>query len=481
MTALKRISALLTACVMLALPLCGCGDDGKLIVTMRTVSTLGDEAEYNIYSGLLGEFSASAPDIYVRDTTVPTADAFRLNASEPAAYKAADAPHVVYFTNDGGLSEVTEYLVSVDEIISDYPDFVSGVSIEVLNSMRLDDGRVYCVPVMGEWTALVVNKALFEEHYAAIPSDWSSLLDAVARFSSAGVIPFANSADDGAAFIEAMVTAFGGSGAAELGLEGYSNIIEPVWRQALEGYSELCRRGAFAPAAVTEAIAAALTPVSATDIDLSGAPEAYNDALGFSRDRSLRTNAYDLFNNGLAAMILLDKDDISGIKYTEDCEIIRFPSPFGGGSAALPGGFRSGFAITRKAYEDPNLREAVVGFVDFMTGADASGRFAALGWLPANSGAAVQGMMSSVCGVRDNSYDLSTRSGANLSKWNSIDRMAGQLYYGMMSPQDICAALANPELVWVDPNTVVPVEEPVSETDLPAVSSSDAVSFSDVD
>lgn len=478
----KRIYALLLACALLTAALCGCGRDAALTVTLRTMSTLGDEAEYNIYSGMMTAFSAAYPDIYVRDVTVPAADAFRLKVSgDGAVFKASDAPHVIYYANAGGLEQVSDYLVPVDEIINDYPDFVSGVSVEVLNSMRLADGKSYCVPAAGEWTALVINRSLFEEKHIDIPTDWNGLLEAVTRFSAEDVIPFANPADEGAAIIEALVGAYGGSDAVNLGLDGYSNIVAEAWKPALECYRELCARGAFPPAAVTDAITAALTPVSATDAVIPAEPRDYASVLGFDRDRSLRADADKLFCEGKAAMILLDNTGIAGINYTENCEIIRFPSPLGG-SAELPGGFRSGFAITRRAYDDPYLRDAAVAFVDLMTGADACAQFAQLGYLPADGSSLGQGIVGDVCAVRDNYYGVSARSGAYLSGWNSINRMAGQLYYGVLSPEDICASLANPELIWVDPSALPEEpEETVSASDVPVASGSDLMQINETD
>ncbi len=471
---MKRITALLLACGLILAALCGCGRASDLTVTLRTMSTLGDTAEYNVYSGLLAEFSAANPDIYVRDMTVRSADAFRLKASEKAVYKASDAPHVVYFGNSGGLSEVSEYLVPIDEIIDDYPDFIKGISVEVLNSMRTEDGRTYCVPVMGEWTALAVNKSLFKQNSVQLPTDWSSLNEAITRFSSLGVIPFANSADGGSAILEALIRAYGGSDAVSLGLDGYSNIIDPYWKYALEYYRQMCVQGAFAPAAETEYIRSAFSPLSSAFIEQPTPPESYDSALGADRDRSLRTDPCELFNNGLAAMIMLDNSSISGINYTENCEVIRFPSPLGDGWTELPGGFRSGFAITRRAYDDPNLREAAVAFVDIMTGTQACSSYAALGYLPADGSALTEGIVKSVCMARDNTYFVSARSGAALSRWNNIDRMTGQMYYGIITPENICAALANPELVWVDPTVIAQPPEVVSGSDQGAVSDSDA-------
>lgn len=491
------------AAALLLTALCGCGKDEPLTITLRTMSTLGDSAEYDVYSSLIAEFSAANPDIYIRDTTVAAADAFRLNAAKEATYSGSGAPHVVYYTAEGGLSQLSEYFVSVEEIREEYPDFAAGISDSVLDGFRLADGKVYCIPVMGEWSGIVVNRALFIENSVAVPSDWNSLLDAVLQLSAKGVLPFANSADDCAAMLEALITAYGSENAAALGLEGYSNIIEPHWRLALADLAQLFGSGAFAPASLTADIeqeladsAPAPEVTSATDVSASDAavqsavsdadlfcghplssfPEFYDDILGSDRDRSTRTDAAALFNSGLAAMIIIDSSELSDINYADGCAVIPFTSPLGDSADVLIGGFRSGFAITRRAFADPNVREAAVAFVDLMTGQNAAGQFAAMGYLPANSGEdiSLSGAVGSLLSASSaEHYCLTTRTGSATARWSSINRQCARLYYQLTTPEDICAELIDPELIW---QTEAVPEEGAESAEQENVSSSDTIS-----
>ena len=491
----QKITAMLLACIMLLAALCGCGEEEPLTITLRTMSTLGDGAEYDVYSSLIADFSAEYPNIYIRDTSTSAADSFRLGASKEETYTASSAPHVVYYTAEGGISALSEYFVSVEEIREIYPDFAQGVSESALDCFRLADGKVYCVPVMGEWTAIVVNKAVLQQYSVAVPTDWNSLLEAVLSLSEQGVLPFANSADDTAAVLEALITAYGSSESVRLGLEGYSNMIDPCWKLALADLSQLFRCDAFAPASLTaeteqllldsapetvsysDVSSSDIAAVSSSDLfcghPLSSFPEFYDDILGSDRDRSTRTDAARLFNDGLAAMIVIDSAELSDINYTDGCTVIPFPSPLGGTGEVIMGGFRSGFAITRRAFSDPDVRDAAVAFVDCMTGQDAAGRFAALGYLPANTGRNVSfpGAVGSLLAAsRSDSYCLSTRTGSAVVKWNSISRLCAQLYYQLLTPEDICSQLSDPELIWTEQpaEDAADTYEAVSSTDTPS-------------
>lgn len=489
---ITRITAITLALVLLLTALCGCGKDKAVIVTLRTVSTLGDAEEYTAYSSLIAEFSTEYPDIYIRDTTTAAADAYRLNASDAETYTASNAPHVVYCSSEDVMPAVSEYFVSVDEIRSVYPDFASNIDSRLLESLRLADGQVYCVPVLGEWTAIVVNESLLNKYSVDAPTDWNMLLDTVFQLSAQGILPFANAADDAAAMLEALVIAYGGSECASLGLEGYSNIISSYWLPAFSDFAQLCRSGAFAPAALTPDIGQELLSsapeaavTSSSDIGsegetLSGSdllfghsfsdfPEAYDNILGSDRDRSVRTDAISLFNSGLAAMIMLDSSELSLIDSVNSCKVIPFPSPLDNGSV-LTGGCTSGFAITRRAFNDPNIREAAVSFVEHMTSAAAAEKFAALGYLPSVSSDSIS-CTGAVGSLLENSGAAqlapTTRSGSSTVAWNSIGRMCARLYYQLTTPEEICNQLSDPQLVWV------------GQSDADGDASSDLVSPSD--
>lgn len=470
----KRIFALLLASALLISALCGCGEPEPSNPTLRIMSTWGSEADFEAYSALLGEFSAAHPDVYIEDTTVAASESYRLNAADENTYKSFDAPHVVYYTAAGCFDTLSDYFVSVEEIRESYPDFASGVDSRAFDAFRLADGRVYCVPAAGEWTAVIVNTAIFEQYSIPLPEDWSGLLGAVSKLSAAGIIPFANSADACPAVIEQLVASYGGSEAVSLGLQGYSDIISDYWSGALSNFSDLCRSGAFAPAALSDDLLAALHakyPVSATDVSASDViaanlPNAYDDVLGEKRDRYISTDPFALFNGGNAAMIIIDSSEFSNITFTEGIKAISLPTQSG---AAFSGGFRSGFAITRRAFGDPLLRDAVVALVDSMTGAAAAEKYSSLGYLTANTQAQAAGIAAGLAPSPAEGYTLSARGGSNAQRWSEIKGICSRLYYGLITPQQAAAELSDSSLIWDVP--------PVIEE--PEVSASDIVSDSD--
>ncbi len=467
---IRKITALLLSLLLCLAAFCGCGEEEAAAVTLRTMSTLGDADEYAVYSSLISGFSAAYPDVYIRDTTVAAAEAFRLNYDKAETYSRAGAPHVVYCNAADCAALLPEYFVSLDEIREVYPDFAADLDAAALECFRQPDGSIYCLPVMGEWSAIVVNTALFDQFSVTIPSDWSSLLYAVSELSSRGVLPFANAADDAAIILESLLFSYGGEDTASLGLQGYSNIISSDWQLALSDFAQLVRSGAFAPAALSDAMRQQLIdsapPVSPTDVSATDAPAAsaelfcghpaayfpplYDDVLGADRDRSTRTDACELFCSGKAAMIALDSSQLSDIRFDETCAVIPIPAPDGSAyDNTIPGGFTCGFAITRRAFSDPALRDAAVAFAETMISREAAAQYAALGYLPAVTGSGFDGAAAELLsGGADHRFCLSSRTGSAMARWSFIEQLCSQLYYGLLTPGDICQSLSDPALIW---------------------------------
>lgn len=486
----KTICSLLAALLAL-FALCGCGGEKEnTLVTLRTLSIMGDPAEKEAYTKLLESFSADKPDVYHIGTVTEKAYAYKLSATFAETYTQSKYPHVVYYYTDTGIGELSDKFVSVEEIRESYPDFASGISDAAFESVRSEDGKVYCVPFAGRWTALAVNTELFLESGTDIPEDFGDLLIATVELSARGIIPVANSADDSAALLELLAVSSGGGQGIDGALFGQADESD-AWLGAFKQYEKLSQYSAFPPAAYTDGIAEYVSP-----------SDLFAPALGEDRELSRQTDSIGLFNEGKAAMLVLDMEDASRISL-DSFELIPFPTS--GINAESDeyyfiGGFNTGYFLTRRAFEDARVRDIAVGFIDYMTGGEACDSFEALDYLSPESGesrarreqerqkseqAEEAGQTEAEAAVRDRAnltipescvFVSSRRTAASSLRFSDIEKITAALSWGIITPQTALEMMLDSSIALDDvaqgsgadsgsEQTASPSDAPVSPSD----------------
>jgi len=468
----RRAAALLTVFALLTGVLSGCGREEEIPqVTLRTMSIMGDDGEKEAYTALLESYSEQYPHVYHMGTVAQTANAYKLNAVFEDTYTASKYPHAVYYYTDTGMEELTEYFVSVEEIRQTYPDFASGISEAAMKDVRAEDGKTYCVPFAGNWTAVAVNPSLLERFSLTVPQDWQELITVSGVLSARGITPFANSPDDCAPLLEMLCVSMGGEDAVESILDSDSPLEEPefrqVWLEVFRAYQELCGIHSFPEASVTDQIAQAeqmLRPVSAGD---AGQDDYFPDN---NTEQTVKDDALEVFNSGGAAMIILDSSRFGEITL-EGYRLVMFPECPNGGRRLMTGGFSAGWFITRRAFSDKSVCDAVVAFVDHMTGSAAAESFSRLGYLSSADIQPLEGD-NGLCQLADTAdgFARSRITSANSTRFSELEHIAAALSMGLITPEQAVEMAADPSLKLTD---VIQIPEPeVPET---AVSGSDAV------
>lgn len=438
-----------------ALSACG-GEEQEKYITLRVATILGNTDENAVYSELLRSYTAQNKTVYVKDTTTDRANGFKLGLSLESTYTQSSPPDVIYYYSGDIDGDLLSHFVSVDIIRKDYPDFASGIPTAVFDSVRASDGNAYCIPVLGEWNAVVINTGILSSSDVQIPDNWNAMTEAVVKLNAAGIIPFANSPDSSAPFIEQLVAAIDRESAVSGGIARDNHALSTVWVQAFSYYSQLCAMGAFPSAALSADVAAYISPSDVFDARLG------------DRDASAQTDSFELFNSGRAAMIAVDSSDISKITVLNGCKVINFPNPERGSisSSSMMGGFYEGFFISKTAYSDPSRRSAVIEFIESMTDAGAGEKYSALGYIPADSRAKPAGneLFSSAAELAREAdlFVRSQRTVAASSVWNEISRCTAYISLSLITPQQASAILSDP-LVKLE--TLIPAQ-PVSPTDI---------------
>lgn len=306
-------------------------------VTLTTVSFYsGSDAKAPIYQEFNKKFMNDYPYITIEDDSQVSDQDWKTRIA--ADFAVGNEPDVLLFFTDANASDVlaADKFVTIEEIKAEYPDYAKDTLPAALAEVANLDGVQRAVPTVGFWEGLFCNKDLFDRYDLELPTDWDKMLKAIETFKENDIIPISVSLNNVPNYwIEYLMLVAAGP-------EGYATVPQSVpedWVKGLEMFKTLRDLGAF--------------PVDTDTID--------DD---FARE---------LFKNKQAAMELEGSWYIDGIPDQDNTVVVSFPI-FPGGKAApgtMVAGLSSGFYITKRAWNDPDKRDAAVKFVMTHTSSEA--------------------------------------------------------------------------------------------------------------
>ena len=348
----KKALSILLAAAMMASVLAGCGssannapasggkteaDDGKKPVTIKTVSMFGGtDPNAAIYQDINEQFSKEYPYITLEDNSQSSDEEWK--ASVAANFSVGNEPDVLQFFTDATANTIvaTDKFVTIDEIKAEYPDYAGDTLPAALEAVINTDGVSRAVPTTGYWEGLFCNQDLFDQYNLELPTDWDSLVTAIETFKENGIIPIACSLNNVPHYWVEFLMLYAA------GPDGYTEVPQTApadWVKGLETFKTLRDLGAF--------------PEDTDTVD-----DAY---------------VGQLFKDKKAAMQLDGSWYLGGVTATDTTVVIPFPGIEGqkAEAGAMVGGISSGFYITKKAWDDPDKRDAAVKFVMAHTNKDA--------------------------------------------------------------------------------------------------------------
>lgn len=312
-------------------------DDGSHNdVTLKTVSMFGGtDPQAEVYQGINEQFMKDNDWVTIEDDSQSSDEEWK--ASVAADFAVGNEPDVIQFFTDATANDVlaANKFVTIEEIQKEYPEYAQDIKADALAITANPDGVQRAVPTTGYWEGLFCNKDLFDQYDLELPTDYDSLVTAINTFKENGIIPIACSLNNVPHYwIEFLMLYAAGP-------DEYTQIPETApegWVKGLETFKTLRDLGAF--------------PEDTDTVD--------NDYTG------------QLFLNKQAAM-QLDGSWFSGqITDTDNTVVVAFPGVEGqkADAGSMIGGISSGFYITKKAWDDPDKREAAVKFVEAHTNKD---------------------------------------------------------------------------------------------------------------
>ncbi len=325
----KRILALLLTVVLVSSMLGACKPAGDKKITLTTVSMHGGtDPNAEVYQAINAKYMEENPNVTIQDDSASSDQQWKTKIA--ADFAVGSEPDVIQFFTDANASDVlaANKFVSIEEIRKVYPDYAKNVSESLLEKASAPDGTKYAVPTTSFWEGMFVNQDLFDKYSVKVPSNWTELKAAIETFNANGIVPIAVSL----------------------------NVVPHYWVEFgmlyMAGPDEFTKIPGTAPADW------------AKGLDLI---KELRDLGAFPVDTDSITNdqANELFQNKKAAMQVDGHWYLGGIPDQENTKVVPFPVPDGAKAPAnsMIGGVSSGFYITKKAWDDPDKRDAAVKFV----------------------------------------------------------------------------------------------------------------------
>lgn len=303
--------------------------EDKAPVKLMTVSMFGGtDPNAVVYQKINEEFTSTYSYITIEDDSQTTSQEWKTKIA--ADFAIGNEPDVLQYFTDANANDVllADQFVTIEEIRSVYPDYAKDILPDALQGAANQDGIQRAVPTTGIWEGMFCNKDLFDQYNLELPTDWDKLLKAIEVFKENGITPIAVSLNEVPHYwVEFLLMTSAGK-------DEYLSIPETApesWSKGLEMFKTLRDMGAF--------------PVDTDTID--------------------NAMAENMFNEKKAAMCLNGSWFINGITDQDNTIVCRFPIIPGGKAedGIMVGGITAGFYITRKAWDDPDKRDAAVKFV----------------------------------------------------------------------------------------------------------------------
>lgn len=334
----------------------------KKPVTINVVTTYaGTDGNAPNYQNAVKEWEAKTGN-KVSDASAISDEAFK--ARVISEFGTGAEPDVLFFFNgvDSNPFVERQLVVSIDEIRAKYPDYATNMKDGMLGASPAD-GKNYSVPVNGYWEAMYVNKNVLNACGLQVPGadyTYDQFLKDCETIKQKGFIPIA------ASLVEVPHYWF------EFGIYNNLSVAEhnvlPVkdanntqykgWVSGLTDIKELYEKGYFPK-----------NTLSAKD------EETFNmfmeDKAAFLIDGSWKTG-------GIQNTFVAKEGEMPDESKLQNFTVTYVPGKGNRKSTDLIGGLSSGYFISRKAWENDEVREAAVDFVKFMTSDEMVSKFAGI-------------------------------------------------------------------------------------------------------
>lgn len=318
-------------------------------VTLSVTTTYaGNDGNAANYQQAIADWQAQTGN-KINDASATSDETFK--ARVLSDFETGSEPDVLFFFNGVDSNAFVEAgkVVSIDTIRAEYPDYASNMKDGMLGASPVD-GVNYSVPVNGYWEGMFVNKSVCEAAGVEIPdadTTWDEFLETCQKIKDAGYSPIAASlATIPHYWFEFSIYNYLDSATHNILPETVSDEHGKAWISGLEDIKDLYERGFF------------------PDNTLTGTDD----------------ETVQMFIDGKAAFLIDGSWKVGGIESMTDnidnFTVTYVPGKNNRKTTDIIGGLSSGYYITKKAWDDPEKRDAAVDFVTYMTSNEMVSKFA---------------------------------------------------------------------------------------------------------
>lgn len=326
--------------------------ESKKAVALNVMTTFaGEDGNAPNYQKAVKDWEAETGN-KVNDSSAVSDETVKARVASD--FQMGSEPDVLFWFNGADANSFIEAgkVMTIEDIRKEYPDYASNMNDDLI-AASLVDGKKYAVPVNGFWEAMFVNTTVLEAAGVEVPGPdytWDQFLQDCEKIKEAGYSPIAaalgniphywweytifnhNTPDNHCDIPETADDAQGQS-----------------WVAGIGDVKELYEKGYFPK-----------NTLSATDDDTF---------LMFTEDKAAFLIDGSWKVGGIAGACQSDPEDPATMDTAKlDKFTVTYVPARGDRKATdLIGGLSMGYYITKKAWDDPDKREAAVNFVEYMT------------------------------------------------------------------------------------------------------------------
>lgn len=361
---MKKELAFLLAGVLTVLSLAGCSSHTgekqpvetqdsrpERVVLNVTTTFAGEDGNAENYRKAVAAWEAETGHT-VNDSSANSDEIFKARVNSD--FQMGAEPDVLFYFNGADANAFIEAgkVVAIEEIRTEYPEYASNLNDSLIPTSLVDQ-KAYAVPVSGVWEALFVNTEILEAAGVEMPGvnyTWDQFLVDCGKIKSAGYVPIAAALGDIPHYWWEYCTFNHNTPKNHLTVpDRVDDERGRAWVEGLSDMKALYERGYFPS-----------NTLSATDND-----------------------TFLMFTEGEAAFLLdgswkigtivsacqSDPKDPSTLDKSklDQFSVTYFPAIDQRKATDLIGTISMGYYITRKAWENPEKRDAAVSFVEYMT------------------------------------------------------------------------------------------------------------------
>ncbi len=255
-----RLTALLLVLVMTVGLACGCSsnakDENQTVYAHLTVGVPYDmdSAVLEQIKTMIGSIEAEDGFSFYEDTIVELVPVPEEGTKEYEKFikNVYNNKIDIFLGNfsEGFVKLIEDKKIASNIEITDANSMFSESQISSQAVLSREYNRVgYHIPVIGSYQGVFMNTDVFEKAEVAIPTDWATLNDAIAKLKEKGITPFAAGFSDGAEYwLDEMILAEGGIG--EHSAVPSKGVVSS-WQRAVNDIKKLYNDGAFNKDALT--------------------------------------------------------------------------------------------------------------------------------------------------------------------------------------------------------------------------------------